>query len=209
MFNDKVDDVVAKYDVSKPLPLGGAPGQVTIQAEFFFNHDLEYLRSGNKLRTHALSIINMKASLYKDAGLEQLVPDDFWIKEESEYDTAAALGISHWWYMKQKFYIERFQAPGDRKFVRSSLQIITVVSVEIHPIYGYDYLKSIVLRRADSNDYKILEGDFKHLCHNDFEDLYLLHLQGKLHHLNSRDKKTLVFAVLQWIRGLVIRKRVE
>ena len=81
--------------------------------------------------------------------------------------------------------------------------------MEIHSIYGYDYLKTIILRRADSNDYTISEGDFKHLRANDFEDLYLLHLQGKLHHLNAREKKTLVFAVLQWIRGLVIRKRVE
>ena len=39
--------------------------------------------------------------------------------------------------------------------------------------------------------------------------MYLLHLQGKLHHLSPHDKKTLIFAVLHWIRGMVIRKRVE
>lgn len=100
MFNDKVEDVVARYNVSKPLPLGGTPGKVTIQAEVFFNHDLEYLRSGNKQRTYALSITKMKVALYKDVGLEQLVPDEIWINEECEYDIAAALGISHWWYMK-------------------------------------------------------------------------------------------------------------
>ncbi|GJZ04305.1 hypothetical protein Tco_0537580 [Tanacetum coccineum] len=32
-------------DVSKPLPLGGPPGQVTIQTQHFFNKDLEYLVS--------------------------------------------------------------------------------------------------------------------------------------------------------------------
>nr|GFB87397.1 hypothetical protein [Tanacetum cinerariifolium] len=32
----------------KPLPLGGPPGQVTIQSNFFFNKDLEYLRYGSK-----------------------------------------------------------------------------------------------------------------------------------------------------------------
>ncbi|GJU77167.1 retrovirus-related pol polyprotein from transposon TNT 1-94 [Tanacetum coccineum] len=31
----------SKYNVNKPLPLGGQPGQVTIQADFFFNKDLE------------------------------------------------------------------------------------------------------------------------------------------------------------------------
>nr|GFA19514.1 hypothetical protein [Tanacetum cinerariifolium] len=35
-------------DVSKPLPLSGPPGHVTIQAQFFFNHDLDYLPNGSK-----------------------------------------------------------------------------------------------------------------------------------------------------------------
>ncbi|GJZ34561.1 hypothetical protein Tco_0580378 [Tanacetum coccineum] len=34
-------------DVSKPLPLGGPPGHITIQPQFFFNKDLEYLISGD------------------------------------------------------------------------------------------------------------------------------------------------------------------
>ena len=84
-----------------------------------------------------------------------------------------------------------------------------MVKIQIHPIHGYDYLKSVTLRRADFQEYIISEGDFKHLRPNDFEDLYLLHLQGKLHHLPSREKKSLVFAVLHWVRGIVIRKRVE
>ncbi|GKD89054.1 hypothetical protein Tco_1364561, partial [Tanacetum coccineum] len=34
-------------DLSKPLPLLGAPGCLYIPADYFFNKDLEYLRSGN------------------------------------------------------------------------------------------------------------------------------------------------------------------
>nr|GEV77308.1 hypothetical protein [Tanacetum cinerariifolium] len=37
----------------------------------------------------ALSISKMKAAYYPDAGLEQMVPDQFWIDEECEYDIAA------------------------------------------------------------------------------------------------------------------------
>ncbi|GJQ96869.1 hypothetical protein Tco_0008008 [Tanacetum coccineum] len=48
-------------DVGKPLPLGGPPGQVTIQPQFFFNKDLEYLVSGNQERRNALSISKLKA----------------------------------------------------------------------------------------------------------------------------------------------------
>ncbi|GJT81876.1 hypothetical protein Tco_1056218 [Tanacetum coccineum] len=32
-----------RIDISKPLPLSGPPGHVTIQTQFFFNHDLDYL----------------------------------------------------------------------------------------------------------------------------------------------------------------------
>ncbi|GJU58984.1 hypothetical protein Tco_1236750 [Tanacetum coccineum] len=45
---DKVDDAILRYNVSKPLPLGGEPGHVTIQPDVFFNKDLEYLRYGRK-----------------------------------------------------------------------------------------------------------------------------------------------------------------
>nr|GEY86577.1 hypothetical protein [Tanacetum cinerariifolium] len=72
---DSVDDPILRHNVSKPLPLGGPPGQVTIQSDFFFNKDLEYLTYGSKGRRPALSISKMKAACYPDAGIEQMVPD--------------------------------------------------------------------------------------------------------------------------------------
>ncbi|GJS09049.1 hypothetical protein Tco_0365845 [Tanacetum coccineum] len=66
-------------DVSKPLPLGGPPGQVTIQPQYFFNKDLESLVSGNKERRNALSISKLKAAYYQDFRLEELVPS-LWIE---------------------------------------------------------------------------------------------------------------------------------
>nr|GEU56264.1 hypothetical protein [Tanacetum cinerariifolium] len=77
------------YNVSKPLPLGGPPGQVIIQSDFFFNKDLEYLRYGSKGGRPALSISKMKAAYYADVGLEQMVPDQMWIEEECKYDISA------------------------------------------------------------------------------------------------------------------------
>nr|GEV05325.1 hypothetical protein [Tanacetum cinerariifolium] len=82
LLTDSVDDPILRNNVSKPLPLGGPPGQVTIQTDFFFNKDLEYLRYGSKGSRPALSISKMKAAYYPDAGLEQMVPDQFWIDEE-------------------------------------------------------------------------------------------------------------------------------
>ncbi|GJZ92799.1 hypothetical protein Tco_0664864 [Tanacetum coccineum] len=68
LLTDRVDDAILRYNVSKPLPLGGEPGHVG---------------------RHALSISKMKVAYYPDVGLEQLVPDQFWIEEECKYDIAA------------------------------------------------------------------------------------------------------------------------
>ncbi|GKD10990.1 hypothetical protein Tco_1190675, partial [Tanacetum coccineum] len=88
LLTDQVDESIIRYNVSKPLPLGGPPGQVIIQSDFFFNKDLEYLRYGRKSGRPALSISKMKAAYYPDVGLEQMVPDQMRIKEECKYDIA-------------------------------------------------------------------------------------------------------------------------
>ncbi|GKF07147.1 hypothetical protein Tco_0041371 [Tanacetum coccineum] len=162
-------------DMSKPLPLGGSPGQVTIQTQYLFNKDLEYLMSGDKGRRSALSISKLKASQYLDFGLEELVPS-LWIKSERDYDISTAYGISYWWFKRKEFYITRHSAPSDRSTVRSHMRILSVVSLKTYERYGYTFLKEIVLGKADYNEYKISEADFKNMHLNDFEDLYLLHL---------------------------------
>nr|GEZ61243.1 hypothetical protein [Tanacetum cinerariifolium] len=155
-----VDDPILRHNVSKPLPLGGSPGQVTIQIDFFFNKDLEYLRYGSKGRRPALSIFKMKAGYYLDAGLEQMVPDQFWIEEECKYDIAAMYGISHWWFQRQRFYIGRHTSKHDRSTVRTHMRILSVVRIEVFSMYGYDYMKKIVLRCADLNEHVIAKRDF-------------------------------------------------
>ncbi|GJW83777.1 hypothetical protein Tco_0156922 [Tanacetum coccineum] len=176
LLTDQVDESIIRYNVSKPLPLGGPPGQVTIQSDFFFNKDLEYLRYGRKSGRPALSISKMKAAYYPDVGLEQMVPDQMWIEEECKYDIAAMYGISHWWFQRQRFYIDRHTSEGDRRAVRTHMRILSVVRIEVFSLYGYDYMKKIVLRRADLKEYTIAERDFKYLYPSDFEDLYLMNL---------------------------------
>nr|GEU39937.1 integrase, catalytic region, zinc finger, CCHC-type, peptidase aspartic, catalytic [Tanacetum cinerariifolium] len=177
LLTDSVDDPILRHNVSKPLPLGGPPGQVTIQSDFFFNKDLEYVRYGSKGSRPALSISKMKAAYYPDAGLEQMVPDQFWIEEECKYNIVAMYGISHWWFQRQRFYIDRHTSEGDRRAVRTHMQILSVVRIEVFSMYGYDYMKKTVLHHADLNEHVIAERDFKYLYPSDFEDLYLLNLQ--------------------------------
>nr|GEX51973.1 exportin-2 [Tanacetum cinerariifolium] len=109
LLTDSVDDPMLRHNVSKPLPLGGPPGQVTIQSDFFFNKDLEYLRY-----------------------------DQFWIEEECKYDIAAIA-------------------------VRTHIRMLSVVRIEVFSMYGYDYMKKIVFRCADLNEYVIVKRDFKQL----------------------------------------------
>nr|GEX45374.1 hypothetical protein [Tanacetum cinerariifolium] len=153
------------HDISKPLPLGGLPGHVTIQTQYFYNKDLEYL--------------------------------------------VLAYGISHWWIKRKEFYITRHSAPSNRSVVRSYMKILSVFSLTPFSRYGYTYLKEIVLRRADYKENMISEADFKNLHPNNFEDMYLLHLQSKLNHLSGADKVHLFNAINLWIRNIVIRQHVE
>ncbi|GJY20470.1 hypothetical protein Tco_0393036 [Tanacetum coccineum] len=208
LLTDQVDLVNPKghqvvLDMSKPLPLGGPPGQVTIQTQYFFNKDLEYLVSGDKGRRSALSISKLKAAQYLDFRLK-LVPS-LWIESECEYDISASYEISHWWFKRKEFYITRHSAPSDSSTVRSHMWILSVVSLKTYERYRYNFLKEIVLRRADYKEYKISEADFKNLHPNDFEDLYLRHLQGQLNHLSGADKVHLFNAVNLWIRNSIIR----
>ncbi|GJW84607.1 hypothetical protein Tco_0157752 [Tanacetum coccineum] len=115
--------------------------------------DLEYLRYGNKGSKPALSISKMKAARYPDFGLELLVPKQMWIDEVCTYDISAAYGISHWWFNRQKFYIERHDSPSRRREFRKHMRILSVVRIKAYSRYG------------------------------DFEDLNLLLLQGHLNHL--------------------------
>ncbi|GJR06035.1 hypothetical protein Tco_0529019 [Tanacetum coccineum] len=209
LLTDKVDDAILKYNVSKPLPLGGELGHIIVQSDFFFNKDMEYLRYGRKNGRPALSISKMKAAFYPDVGLEQLVPDQFWIEEECKYDIAMMYGISHWWFQRQRFYIDIFSSEGDHRAVRTHMRILSVVRIKVFSMYGYNYMKKIILRRADLKEYVIAERDFKYMYPSDFEDLYLLNLQGHLNHLSPDDKKVLTTAVNLWTRNLVIRQRVE
>nr|GEW95876.1 hypothetical protein [Tanacetum cinerariifolium] len=177
LLTDSVDDPILRHNVSKPLPLGGPPGQVSIQSDFFFNKDLEYPRYGSKGSRPALSISKLKVAYYPDTGLEQMVPDQFWIEEECKYDIAAM-------------------------YVKTHMQILSVIRIKDFSLYGYDYIKKIVLRRADLNEHVIVERGFKYMYPSDFEDLYLLNLQGHVNNLPPKDNKILTMVVNQWTRHL-------
>nr|GEU61923.1 hypothetical protein [Tanacetum cinerariifolium] len=76
----------------------------------------------------------MKAAYYPNVGLEQMVPDQMWIEEEYKHDIATIV-------------------------VRTHMQILSVVRIKVFSMYGFDYMKKIVLRHLNHlplKDKKIL-----------------------------------------------------
>nr|GEY96870.1 hypothetical protein [Tanacetum cinerariifolium] len=141
-YSPPPEDLLLTHNVSQPLPLGGPPGQVTIQSDFFFNKDLEYLRYGSKGSRPALSILKIKAAYYPDVGLEKM---------------------------------------GDRRAVRTHMRILSVVRIKVFSMYGYDYIKKIVIRRADLNEHIIAERDFKAVTFRDRYGVQMIMCFNEIH----------------------------
>nr|GEY52534.1 hypothetical protein [Tanacetum cinerariifolium] len=82
------------HDYRKPLPLHGALGHLTIPVDFFFNKDLEYLRTRNVEKKYATSLTKLKAARYNLEGIKEMIPQ-LWSLTKVAYDKDSAIGISH------------------------------------------------------------------------------------------------------------------
>ncbi|GJT72429.1 hypothetical protein Tco_1031715 [Tanacetum coccineum] len=181
--------IKTQSDWLKPLPEDKAPETL----------DPDWVIPPNDLSKTENNWADALAKTYKD--LEE--------NNERDYDISAAYGILHWWFKHKEFYITRHSASSDRSVVRSHMRILSVISLKTFSRYGYTYLKEIDLHKADYNEYKTSEADFKNQHPMDFEDMYLLHLQGKINHLSGADKVHLFNMVNLWIRNIIIRQRVK
>ncbi|GJY73271.1 hypothetical protein Tco_0477702 [Tanacetum coccineum] len=61
------------FDLSKPLPLKGRIGHLTVASKYFFNNDLEYLKSSNPEKKYTTSITKTKAARYELVGIEDMI----------------------------------------------------------------------------------------------------------------------------------------
>nr|GEV12302.1 hypothetical protein [Tanacetum cinerariifolium] len=94
------------FDLSKPLPLQGPPGHRTVATNYFFNNNLEYLKTFDLEVTYTTSIMKTKAAQYKIKGIKDMVPT-LWSTIKHVYDKDASMGIKHrgkrrkLWYRSQ------------------------------------------------------------------------------------------------------------
>nr|GEU36111.1 hypothetical protein [Tanacetum cinerariifolium] len=142
---------ICPIDMSKPLPLRGPPGHLTSYVDFFFNNDLEYLKTRNKERKYTVSLTKTKAARYDLKGIENMI-SKLWSIVKEAYDKNDALGIYHWGPKRKLFYISIIE---------------------------------ILVRRDDLKEYTFKEVDFSRLHLNDIEDMFLLHVQRKIHNLTG------------------------
>nr|GEW17130.1 hypothetical protein [Tanacetum cinerariifolium] len=82
-------------DLSKPQHILGAPSHLYILVDFFFNKDLEYIRSRNlEEKKYAMSLTKPKATRYELYGIKEMIPN---LPSPSKvaYDKDATYKISH------------------------------------------------------------------------------------------------------------------
>nr|GEX24146.1 hypothetical protein [Tanacetum cinerariifolium] len=123
------------------------PNVIHLQYQIEECHKLLTDEVDDALIRPALSISKMKVAYYLDVVLEQMVPKQMCIKEECKYDIVAMYGISHWWFQRQRLYIDRDTSKGDRKVVRTHMRILSVVRIEVLSLYG---VKDFKVNRMNS-----------------------------------------------------------
>ncbi|GJS07968.1 hypothetical protein Tco_0364764 [Tanacetum coccineum] len=174
------DPMATPIDFSKyPLPLQGPPGHRTVAADYFFNNDLEYLKTSNPEVTYTTSITKTNAARYEIKGIEDMVPT-LWSTIKHAYDKDAEKGIKHW---------------GERH------------KLCVKKSHEYGHLKEIVVKRSDQQLYKFKEGDFVDLHLNDIEDMLLLAVQHKLF-LDGSVIVDFIVALRMFTRSLILNRHV-
>nr|GFA91853.1 hypothetical protein [Tanacetum cinerariifolium] len=172
------------FDLSKPLPLQGYPSHLTVAADYFFNNELEYLKSSDLKRMYITSITKTKAARYKIEGIEYM---------------------GEWRKLWHKSQLNKFSKHN----VYSTKKILGVKIVSVKKLHGYGHLEEIIVKRADRQFYKFKEGDFVDLHLNEIEDILVPTVQHKLFHLINSDIFDFIVALCMFTRSLVIKKHVE
>nr|GEU69009.1 hypothetical protein [Tanacetum cinerariifolium] len=158
----------------------------------------------NKERKYALSLIKRPATVYHVDGMERYISTLF-RSSIAQCDNDTELGIDHWPKLRKSFYKSRkaYQTLGE---VHYGLKIKTVQSVKVERLFNYMYLSKIVVKWANDQEYTFKGPNFPILTFNAIEDMYVLKVKGKLHHLKGEREYNLANALLIFIRSMVIKK---
>ncbi|GKC10050.1 hypothetical protein Tco_1001660, partial [Tanacetum coccineum] len=129
------------------------------------------------------------------------------LSTEEKYTTSITKHYATRYYKEEDridFFKARMSAVTEGN-VYSDLRIKSVVRIVVKKKWGYGFLTSIVVRRSDDKEYEFSYADLLRLSVNDVEDMYLLHVQDKLHHLPLEFVKDFNNALLMFIKIIMIK----
>nr|GEW66958.1 hypothetical protein [Tanacetum cinerariifolium] len=195
------------FDLSKPLPLQGLTGHRTVAVDYFFNNDLEYMKTSDPEVTYTTFITKTKVDQYEIKGIKDVVPTP-WSTIKHAYEKDVEKGIKHWGE-RRKLWNRSQVRKFSKHTVYSTKEILDVKSVSIKKLHGYGHLEEIVLKISDQHLYKFKEGDFVDLHLNDIEDMLLLAFRHKILHLDGSDIVDFIVALRMFTRSLILKRRVE
>ncbi|GJW41352.1 hypothetical protein Tco_0067197 [Tanacetum coccineum] len=194
-------------DLTKPRSFEKLMSKIAKPNSCFYNSDFYYLVYVSMEKKYTSPLTKHHSARYYIEGIEDMISDR-WSKEVHLYHVNAPNGIHHWDDMRKDFFKAEMGNRSTHK-VYSGKRIITAVSVDVKMKWGYDFLTSIKVKRIDNKEYEFSYKDLSRLSLNDIEDMYLLKVQGKLHHLKLDYEIDFINALLLYIRRVVIKNRIK
>ncbi|GJT06854.1 hypothetical protein Tco_0841316 [Tanacetum coccineum] len=192
-------------DISKPRSFERHISKSTKPHLCFYNNDYTYIVDLSTEERYTTSITKHYATRYYKEGIEDRIPKR-WSKEVCRYHFEALNGIHHWEEDRIDFFKVGMSVVTEGN-VYSDLRIKSIVRIVVKKKWGYGFLTSIIVRRSDDKEYEFSYADLPRLNVNDIEDMYLLQVQDKLHHLPLEFVKDFNNALLMFIRRTVIKNR--
>nr|GEV41501.1 hypothetical protein [Tanacetum cinerariifolium] len=173
------------FDLSNLVPLQGALSYRSVAADYFFNNDLEYLKTFDPEVTYTTTITKVKAARYEIKGINDVVPT-LWSTIKHAYDKD----------------LKRESNTGVKDTNCGT-------NLSVKKLDGYGHLEEIVVKRSYQELYKFKECDFVDLHLNDIEDMIFLVVQHKLFYLDGNVIVDFIVALRMFTGILILKRRVE
>ena len=124
-----------------------------------------------------------------------------------KYNREALLGIQHWPTGRQLYYTSFLGMHSDED-VKHDSRIVAIMKLAEKHMWNYYFMREIIVKRQDEQEYEFNEADFPYLNLNDIEDLYLEKAQGRMCRFSTAMQYNFISSLLLFIRRLIIQERV-
>ncbi|GJV35567.1 hypothetical protein Tco_1408044 [Tanacetum coccineum] len=184
--------IVQVLDNLAPIYQGCDKNPKTL-TRYLYNKDIFYLKYGNlEIRKYVLSLHKIHAIYFPENDVEEL-KSILVRKVIKKFHLEARYVVHHWKSTWAKIgYIKgQLEKISNLDEVYSDQKIVEVISIQYDQGYVQDFMKEIIVKRADGEMCSFLDLDYKYLNKNDIEDLYMMCLNGKIKYWETGILKSL------------------